>query len=107
VTHPDLEATALVCVEQSSAYCDLYSRLLNPKPPRPSEYWKEDNLTYLVFDLVADRPGDLTPLALFVVDCDQKQVLLARLITLGEDLRTVYIEDLYQSSEGANDGHQR
>jgi hypothetical protein len=69
----------------------------------PSESWVEDNLLYYVFDLIADVEGALPPMALFIVEREQRKLLLVRLVTPNVASTEVEVQTIYHL-EGVDHG---
>jgi len=78
----------------------LRHRFAASKSPMPVECWKEDGLTYLVFDLRREHPAALLPpVAMFVVDAERQRLVLVRVVTANASNTEAEVHDLY--SEGS------
>lgn len=66
----------------------------------PAESWKQDGLTYFVFDLRREYPDALLPpIAMFVVDAERQRLVLVRVVTANASNTEAEVHDLY--SEGS------
>lgn len=79
-------------VRRSQSYRELHPRLAGGKPPMPAEWWQEEGLTYLVFDLSDERIDAVPPMALFVTNNQMRQLVLARTIQLDSGVSTLFID---------------
>lgn len=88
-------------IKKSAEYRALYRRFAGSRPIQPSESWVEDQLCYVVFDLLPSDPEALVaPLALFVVDRPTQHILLVRVVTPSSDASTAEVIDLYREHGG-------
>lgn len=65
----------------------------------PVEWWEEDDLTYLVFDLIDEGNSVVPSMALFVVDAGLHQLGWVRIIRPNEDATVIEATDI-QSAKG-------